>query len=186
MGLASDNSSFQKGTTAVNLGVGLIHFGSYSGLLFGGSGYTRTPLINVSVEHGIIDNIGPGVISVGGIAAFRRASYTYNDSFSNYGYKWSATDLFFGVRGIYHYNPSGNPKLDTYGGLTLGVRIWNNSYKYDDGYDEVLRYSGSNSYANAFSGLFVGARYNFTDNIGAFGEFGYDIALIKIGLSAKF
>ncbi len=182
----SSNGAFQKGTTAANLGIGLIHFGSYSGLLFSGSGYSRTPLINLSIEHGIIDNVGPGVISVGGIVGFRRASFDYANAFGSYGYKWSSTDIFVGARGIYHYALSSNPKLDTYGGLTVGVRLSNYSWKYDDSYPESLRSAASNTYTNAFSGLFVGARYNFSDNLGVFGEFGYDIALLKVGLSAKF
>ncbi len=182
----SANTSFKKGSTAANLGIGLIHFGSYSGLLFTGSDYSRTPLINLSVEHGIIDNVGPGVISVGGIVGFRRASYTYKEFFGE-GYKWSATDVFVGVRGIYHYQLSSNPKLDTYGGLTVGVRISKYSYKWDESYPDFLRSSSdSDTYTNAISGLFVGARYNFAENIGVFGEFGYDIALLKVGLSAKF
>lgn len=166
--------------------MGLIHFGSYSGLLFSGTGYSRTPLINLSIEHGILDDIGPGVVSVGAIVGYRRASYTYKDLyFVNDGYKWSSSDIFFGVRGIYHYTLSSNPKVDTYGGLTVGVRVSSYGYNYDTSYTGY-KYTGSTTYANAFSGLFIGARYNFAGNIGAFGELGYDIALVKIGLSAKF
>lgn len=184
MGLSGSNGSFQKGSTAANFGIGLLHFGSYSGLGFG-SNVSRTPLINLSVEHGIVDGVGPGVIAVGAILGYRRASYDYSDSFYSYGYKWSSSDLFLGVRGIYHYALSSNEKLDTYGGLTVGMRLSNYSWKYDDSYPTSLR-SNSTTYTNAFSGLFVGARYNFASNIGVFGEFGYDIALLKVGLSAKF
>ncbi len=185
MGMSGGNGSFVKGSTAANLGIGLIHFGSYSGLLFSGTGYSRTPLINLSVEHGIIDGVGPGVISVGAIVGYRRASYTYKDSFYNSGFKWSSSDIFLGLRGIYHYALSSNPKLDTYGGLTVGVRVSSYGYKYDESY-LGSQYNGSATYTNAFSGLFVGARYNFASNLGVFGEFGYDIALLKVGLSAKF
>ena len=184
--MSGGSGSFQKGSTAVNLGVGLIHFGSYSGLLFSGTGYSRTPLINLSVERGIIDNVGPGVIAIGGIVGYRRASFDYSNSLYNYGYKWSSSDLFIGVRGVYHYAFSSNPKVDTYGGLTVGVRLSSYGYKYDDSYPDNLRSSASTTYTNAFSGLFVGARYNFSDNLGVFGEFGYDIALLKVGLSATF
>ena len=183
MGMSS-GGAFGVGTTAINLGVGLIHFGSYSGLAFSGSGYTRTPLINLSVERGIIDNVGPGVIAVGAIVGFRRASYTYKDAFFSSGYKWSTTDFFLGARGVYHYALTSNPKVDTYGGLTLGLRFSSYSYDYDSGYLGLA--SRSTVYTSAFSGLFVGARYYFTDKIAAYGEFGYDIALLKVGLSAKF
>lgn len=35
-------------------------------------------------------------------------------------------------------------------------------------------------------GLHVGGRYYFTDQIGAYAELGYGIALLNIGLTAKF
>lgn len=180
MGMSAGNSQFGVGNTAVNLGIGLVNFGSYSGLSFAGSGVTRTPLINLSVEHGLME-LGPGVLSIGGVVGYRRASYTYDGL---YGYKWSATDLFVGVRGIYHYQLT--PQLDTYGGLTVG--LWHSSYswKWNDGTPVDFRIGGRDSWTRAGSGLFVGARYYFTDNIGAFGEFGYDLSLVKVGLSAKF
>ena len=65
------------------------------------------------------------------------------------------------------------------------MRLSSYSWKYDDSYPDYLRSSTSTS-TSLFSGLFVGARYNFASNLGVFGEFGYDIALVKVGLSAKF
>jgi len=34
--------------------------------------------------------------------------------------------------------------------------------------------------------LFVGAKYNFVENFGAFAELGYDISFFKIGLNLNF
>ena len=136
----------------------------------------------MSVEHGIIDDLGPGVISVGANLGYRRASYDYGSLFGK-NYKWSWTDIYVGVRGAYHYNLTSNPKVDTYAGLGIGTRIWTYS---DGGYYDSSGLSYKSSGVGVVSGLFAGARYYFTPNIGAFAEFGYDIALLKLGLSAKF
>lgn len=173
--MRSTNSTFGKGTTAVNFGIGLVGFGSYYG-----TGASVTPLLNLSIEHGIIDNVGPGVISVGGNFGFRRATYDYG--FGGSSYKWSWTDIYVGARGAYHYDLLGNDKVDTYAGLGIGARIW----KFTDPYSDQFNYSYHSSGTDIVSGLFAGARYYFTPNIGAFAEFGYDIALLKLGLSAKF
>ncbi len=35
-------------------------------------------------------------------------------------------------------------------------------------------------------GVFVGAKYNFAPGFGVFGELGYDISFLRIGLCANF
>jgi hypothetical protein len=46
--------------------------------------------------------------------------------------------------------------------------------------------SGSASGSQAELSGFVGARYFFTDKMGAFSELGYDMSYLKVGLSARF
>lgn len=167
---SSMNSGFGKGSMAVNLGVG-------AGLGYGYIGNASLPALNLSVERGIMENVGPGTISVGGLVGYKAYRYKYPAS----DYKATWTDLYVAVRGIYHYNFTENPKVDTYGGISLGVRI--ESYK-----DTYLGKEYGSSYGGAYahSGFFLGGRYFFSEKVGAFLEAGYDMSYLKAGLTAKF
>jgi hypothetical protein len=69
-------------------------------------------------------------------------------------------------------------KLDVYAGLTLGWEIgsWSSS-DYDIRYDD---------YSNFYYGFQGGARYFFTNNLGAFAELGFGLTYVKAGLAIKF
>ncbi len=87
-------------------------------------------------------------------------------STSNYGYRFTA--LYFGGRGSYHFNKVLNikdEKLDLYAGAGLGYRSfsWEDSY-----YGTSIDSYGSGIYL----GIHLGAKYYFSDKIGAFGELG--------------
>lgn len=154
---------------AANLGVGL-GIGYGYGIL---GGIHSTPALSLSVERGIIDNVGPGVISVGGLVGFKRYSWDYS------GYRSSWNNFFVAARGAYHYNILENPKVDTYAGLSLGVRVESYTTNYD-------LYRNNYGGLSITSGIFIGGRYMFTDNLGAFGEVGYDMSYLKLGLTARF
>lgn len=163
------SQEFGVGTTAANLGVG---FGlGYGYGLF--SGIRTTPALSLSVERGIMDNVGPGVISAGGLVGFRSSTWRSGS------YRASWNNFIVAARGAYHYNILEVPKLDTYAGISLGVRVESYSTNID-------AYSNNYGGLSLTSGFFLGGRYMFTDNIGAFGELGYDMSLVKVGLSAKF
>jgi hypothetical protein len=85
-----------------------------------------------------------------------------------------------GARGAYHYNGFENvPDLDVYGGVMLGYNI----VKYSsNGNDEYL----ANSYGSGigFSG-FLGGRWFFSDNIGAYAELGYGVSTLNVGVTFK-
>ncbi|MCB2376335.1 hypothetical protein LGH70_01990 [Hymenobacter sp. BT635] len=174
---ASTNAAgelFQKGSTVANLGIGV-------GLGYGYYGTIKsTPAMSLSVERGIVEGVGPGTIGIGGLVGYKAYHYDYPGS--SYKSKW--TNIIVSARGTYHYNVLQNAKLDTYGGISLGVRIqkWSDSY-YDD-VPELKGYNASSAYLT--TGVFVGARYFFTNNIGAFTELGYDMNYLKLGVSAKF
>lgn len=170
---AASGELFRKGTNAVNLGVGLLGVG-YGYSVLGGSNYSSTPVMSASFEHGLIEGVGPGTIGVGGLVGYRADTWKYS------GYRGTWSNTYVAVRGSYHYNVFQNAKLDTYAGLTLGVRI----FSYSDNDDSADDYYSSSTYAH--SGIFAGARYFFTNNIGAFGELGYDMSYLKVGLTAKF
>ena len=122
------------------------------------SGYGGAIPINASFEMCIKDNLfdEKSSIGVGGYFAF--ASYR------------SVNFFFPGVRGAFHYQFI--DKLDTYAGLMMGIRHW--------------RWADHWSYTDFIIPFFAGARYYFTDNIGAFAELGYGIAAFQFGVSFKF
>ena len=167
---------FEKGTNVVSADVGLGgHFGSYT---YG----SQTPGLSVQYERGIWDVGGPGVISLGGYAGIK--SYKYSGSSGGYHFdeKWNYTVI--GARSAYHYNALNNDKFDVYGGLMLSYNIL--SYKYSDNSGSSV-FKGSGSYgSNLGLSAFVGGRYLFTDNIGAFAELGYGVSYLTLGVAFKF
>lgn len=161
--LLAQESTFNKGDKALNLGIG---FGS----TYYGSFYTsHTPALSASLEFGVADGIlDKGSIGVGGYVGYSSATW------ANY---YKTSNFIIGARGSFHY-PLVN-KLDTYTGLLLGYNIY--SYKYDANY---LGATGSSS-GLAFA-WFAGARYYFSNNFAVMGEFGYGIAYLTVGVTLKF
>lgn len=158
---------FQNGTTMANAGIGL-------GTALGGLGKAR-PAISVSLDHGMWDVGGPGVISLGGYIG--NTGYKYTDL--GYTAKWNYTIV--GARGAYHYNGFTNvPNLDVYGGIMLGYNIVKYSSEGDDD-------SMANSYGSGlgFSG-FLGGRWLFSEQIGAYAELGYGVSVLNAGITFKF
>ena len=170
----SGDSPFDVGTNAVNLGIGL---GNRYGYGSGGGSSSVSPALSVSYERGILP-LGPGVLGVGAFVGYQGASYDLGG-----GDKWKYTDLVVTLRGAFHYPVLAN--LDAYGGLSLGVRHLGTSFSGPSGsfYNSI----GADASVNeAAVNLFVGGRYYFTSNIGAFAELGYDQTYLKVGLAAKF
>ena len=154
----------------MNLGVGL-------GLGYGYSlgGLRSTPAMSASFEYGIADNVGPGTIGVGGLVGYK--SYGWKSG----GYKGTWSNIIVSARGTYHYNVFEDPKLDTYAGISLGIR----HERYSDNAGTDIYYSKTSA-SYLTSGIFVGGRYYFSDKLGAFGEVGYDMSYLKLGLTARF
>lgn len=158
---------FKKGTTTANVGVGL-------GTALGGMGTAKLAL-SASVDHGMWDIGGPGVVGLGGYVG--TTGYKYSDQ--GYTAKWNY--FIVGARGTYHYNGfSDVPNLDVYGGAMLAYNIVNYS---TDGNDQGL--SGSYGSGIGLSG-FLGGRWFFSDNIGAYAELGYGVSVLNIGATLKF
>lgn len=167
MATTTQAQPFQKGTTNANVGIGL-------GTALGGLGKAR-PAISVSVDHGFWDIGGPGVISLGGYVG--NTGYKYGGA--GYTAKWNY--IIIGARGAYHYNGFTDlPNLDVYGGAMLGYNIV--SYKTEGGGDAFKNNYGSGL---GLSG-FVGGRWLFTDNIGAYAELGYGVSVLALGVTFKF
>lgn len=165
----SAQEAFTSDDLVVNVGAG---FGWYSY----GFGARSLPAISLSLEKGIKD-IDFGTLSVGGIVGYKRASYAWNSSYDD----WRWTDLIVAARGALHVDLFDNDKIDTYGGIAIGVRV--QSFK---GNSVIYLENVNTTTTHPLFALYVGGRYYFTDNFGAFGEVGYGLGYLTLGLSYKF
>ena len=94
--------------------------------------------------------------------------------------------MILGIRGAYHFGRFINiEKLDVYAGLMLGNDFAKDSYSTNSQCPYHQEYM-SRSYGGGVASLFVGARYRFTNHVGIFGELGYGISMLNIGLNLKF
>ncbi len=170
---------FVKGSNTIGLSVGFGDYYSYATVV--GSNWTVLPSINLNYDHGFFENVGPGTIGIGGIVAIKNRYYKYS------GDKYPDNSVVVGVRGTYHLTllADKNNKFDPYAGVLFGVRIrrWKD---VDVSYYPYTVSSNTHSSIYPTSGLFVGAKYNFVPNFGAFAELGYDVSFFKIGINLNF
>lgn len=177
--VASHAQSFQEGDNVLGVGVGLL--GGYS-VGWSGNGVSQSPAINLHFDHGMGD-LGPGVWGLGGYVGYKTIGYK-SKYFNYYDYDYRYTYLVIGARGTWHYNEWHGDKWDTYGGIMLAYRsiTFKDNTDYGPyGYLNTYTYSGSGM---GFSG-FLGARYYFSDKVGAYGELGYGLTTLQVGLSVK-
>lgn len=155
---ASAQARYDKGDVLLNAGIGL-------GYYFAGG----VPLL-ASVEFAVSD-----VITVGPYLGYT----SYNYGFS--GSRWRYTFLDIGARASYHFSELfeiRNEKVDIYGGAFLGFVV--SSYSGDN-------FSGYNDpYAGGVRlGIHAGARYFFSEKVAGYGELGYGLAPLSLGLTFK-
>lgn len=163
-------SVVEQGDIIVNAGVG---FGSaYSGYK------TKIPPISASVEY--LMPVGGFPLGFGGI--FGYASSGTDSTIGGYKIEYSATYLMFAGLANWHFN-FGIDKMDFYSGILLGYNAITLETKDSD---PVYNISGKTSAGGFLWGGQIGARYFFTDKIGAMVEAGYGIAYITAGLTVKF
>ncbi|MEO6313570.1 MAG: outer membrane beta-barrel protein [Chitinophagaceae bacterium] len=156
--------AFEVGTTTLNIGIGLGR-NPYGG---GGPGFSYGTGFGVkaAIERGMWQ-IGPGVLSLG---------LETGGSFSNANYasdKYHRNILIIAARSAYHFGWN-VPKLDTYGGVSAGPGFRSEGYSGNKVHDVVFA-----------PGIFVGASYYFSPNIGVNVEAGYDITQIQGGIIFK-
>ena len=168
---------FQEGTSHLNLGIG---FGGYLAYKYiYAADFTTSPTFMLSYDYGIVNDVGPGTIGIGGFAGFKTASYIYD--YPPYQDKGTWTDIVFGARGSYHLNLDVD-KLDVYGALTLGFYM--ETYDYTTNYPDPFNPNYHETYI--YYSLSAGAAYMFKPGFGVFAEVGYDLAWLKAGVTLGF
>ena len=167
LAMSAQENLFRKGDKALNVGLGL------GTTLYSGAGFKGTiPPVSVSLEYGFKDEVlEKGSIGLGGYLGIAGSKYEFM------GFGWEYTYIIVGARGVFHY-PLVN-KMDTYTGMMLGYNI----IRAKEIGTPLLGVSPSAS-GVAWS-WFAGARYYFTDNIGALLELGYGISYLNLGLAVK-
>lgn len=161
---ASGQSRYIKGDVLLNAGIGLGYYHAGGGV----------PVL-LSAEFSVSD-----VVSVGPYLGYTSWSYNYGFFGNQYRYRYSFFDI--GVRGSYHFSELfeiRDEKVDVYGGLFLGFLV--SSYSGDDfGGDYSDPYAGG-----LRLGIHAGARYYFSPSVAGYGELGYGIAPLSLGLTFK-
>lgn len=173
-------AQFNDGENVLGAGLGLL--GGYSSGWSGG-GYSQSPAINLHFDHAM-GELGPGTWGLGGYFGYKTSKYR-SRYLTYYDVDYRYTHIVIGARGTWHYNEwHGDSNLDTYGGLMLGFH--SSSYKDRTNYG---RYGHLNTYSYSGGGLgfgaFLGARYYFSDQIGAYSELGYGLTFFQLGVAVK-
>ncbi|HXD93604.1 MAG TPA: hypothetical protein VNX01_10350 [Bacteroidia bacterium] len=178
---AQDEQCFKKGTSAINLGVGFGNTIAYGTGLYGyGTGISISPAFTASYEYGII-HVGIGTIGAGLEFGYQGSHYNYTDGVNIYKERW--TTLAFGPRATYHFDFLNKKKFDVY--PIIQVNIYSSLYS-DNGPAGGTYLNPNTNSVSVRPSVLVAARYFFTPNIGVYSELGYDISIIKAGLSIKF
>ena len=80
----------------------------------------------------------------------------------------------------------GNDKVDLYAGIMLGDNIAKNTYTTTDPHrDPYYTHVSTQSYGGIIFSAFGGCRYRFNDRFGVFGELGFGVAVLNLGLNIK-
>lgn len=174
MGMAGFAQVFEKGSSVINLGLGFgntNYFGSYySGFL---------PSFAGSYEYGIVEipmgSTLTGVISAGGYLGWSLSKY--NKYWTNDDY-YLTNSIVLAARGNYHF--IFHDKLDTYAGIALGVNMETQKW-HGDGSDPDVDVAET----KPFVGVYVGARWYFSDNFAVYSELGYLVSVFNIGVAFK-
>lgn len=173
---SSPRDPMNVGTWLLNVGIGPgVNFYSYnSGFGFG---------LQAAAERGMWQ-AGPGVITLGPEVGVSFFSYSgASNYYQNYSYKYNWTSVIIAARSAFHYGWEVKG-LDTYGGLSMGLRFLSFSRTYNG--DHNLNPDNYNPGATFFHfGPFVGASYFFNNSIGINGELGYNTSWIQAGLVFK-
>ncbi len=165
--------TFEQQSIGISIGIPSMYDHAYT---------SQSPAVTARYEYGLSDKIGIGYIGLGGLLSIAGGEFNTvnidNVEFSQ---------TLIGPRAAYHFDMvdlTGNKdwnKIDVYGGAFLGLKFERSKYTLL-GSNE--RHKDSNT--KLATDLFAGIRYAFTPNIGAFGEMGFGVSYLSIGVSFRF
>lgn len=157
---------FEKGDLLFNAGIG------------GLSSDGWIPSINISGEYGVIPTGDVGLVSFGGIVAYKYSTWAGTHISSDYNY----SQFVVGPRAAWHVHAFESDKWDAYGGVGAGVRLWT-QYQWDPHKNDYVNKGKVSPYGE----VFVGGRMMFSEAFGLFAEVGYGtLSAIKFGVTFGF
>jgi len=136
--------------------------------------HTSLPQLSVSYDYGLRDDWGPGVFGIGAFVSL--CSYRYSYPHTDNDYRVSEFNL--AGRSTYHYQFF--DRVDTYGGIVLGLKFKTDNIPENDIYDneEGIWPMGA---------ILAGIKYYFTDNFSVMSElYAGQVAFFNIGIGLKF
>jgi len=141
----SMNAQFSKGDKALNIGIGIGNYYSYSSVI---------PAFNASFEVGIIDIPNVGVVGVAGMGTFKTAPHSYGGV-----YNYSTVT----GRGVFHFQFFDTGDFDLYAGLGAGIGFEADSYyNYSNSYPEVEEFVGARWMKSDKFGFFAELGYGIS------------------------
>lgn len=162
--------SFKKGSFNLQLGVGALP------TYFMDGGETEVPPMSINVDY----KLGK-LFSVGAFGAYSDSKSQITSLQDGSAHQWHNKTKQFGIRAAAH--ASNFDRIDFYGGVQLAYSMPDVEHIVLIPGEERLPVSKVKN-ALMYTG-FVGMTGYLTENIGLFGEFGYDISLLKVGITAK-
>jgi len=161
--------AIEDNTLFANAGVGIGPTGGWG---------IGIPPLSVSVDYRLPIDLP---ITAGGIVTFTTWKRSLIST-SSFDLDMTYMNIGFGVRVMYHFNFL--EILDTYAGVTLGYVYQKVNAEGSNGFDYGAVIKGDSF---ILWGINIGARFFFTDYIGAYMELGYSgLQIAGIGLSLKF
>jgi len=162
---STSTNAFGKGSRIAS--VGILTGGDYEGFGVGGS-----------FEVGVKELTSTLSLGVGAFAGIVRGDVGFSSAFN-----YNITQIPVMAIGNVHLALPSQPKLDLYGGLSLGIVRTSLSF---DG-SAPLGFGLDDSNSDIGLGIQVGGRYAFTPRAMGFAQLGVnDIPLLYAGLSFKF
>ena len=171
-------SNFGAGDQTMALGFGL-------GIRYGyPANSSIAPAVAFIYDVGVAEGVGPGTIGIGGIVGFKTASYAQRNLFTGEEFSARWNNFLIGARGSYHFAlGEGFENLDLYGGIMAGLRFQRfRNRTVSGGNLATILTEYSRRETRSIVGFFGGGRYDFTPEVGAWLEIGYDVSLIKAGI----
>jgi hypothetical protein len=163
--------SIKAGNWLINAGIG---FGTPL------SGDMVIPPLSASVDYAL--PLGGLPFTLGALVGFMTSEYKYD--YGGWGYTWNYTGL--AMAGRFGYHPDfGVKNLDVSATIALGYYLYTAKAKYTGEWGFYAKPDPTN-YSTLYLGLNLGARYFFTNNVGAFLELGYSaLSFVTAGVTFK-
>jgi opacity protein-like surface antigen len=171
---------FEQGSNHLNLGYGVgLGYGRLLNAYSANQGYKFSGFgpAFVNYERALTDRFGLGL-------AVSYSSYggKWVDGFNyDYSYRWSTLSIM--ARGAYHFEMR-NDKFDPYVGVGIGFLKYGYKWTSNDPSFNEANYNVSLGTPFGYQ-IFAGARYMFSDKIGAYAEVGYGLSVANFGLTFK-